>query len=276
MTASVEQCVAATRGCGSPSGWRQGGRCPACRAAHNADTNRRRNLGTLSDTERQIVLGALRQGQKLDEAAVLTGRTPSSLTRQAAVDSELRLALEGAPLPVQRVARQGDYLAALTRHEGDPASAVRELLVGESLLASWRKEPAFTAAEQAVRTLAGNSAKRPKVRITKEMAEQAANVLYEGGTITEAARRIGSSQQALRRVAHLHPPLAAALPPVQPNLAKGGKKRAAVNEARLRELWADDALTQDEIARALGVRYTTVYRWAKDLGLPRRARRGRR
>lgn len=276
MTVSAEQCAAVGRGCGSASGWRQGGRCPACRTAHNADTSRRRNQGALSDTERQIVLGTLRQGQALDEAAGLIGRTPASLARQAAVDSELRLALADAPLPVQRVARQGDYLAALTRHAGRPTSAAGELLIGEALLTSWRKDPAFVAAEQAVRVLAGNPVRRGHVRITKDMAELAAEVLRNGGTMAEAARRIGTSAQALRRVEQLHSALAAVLPPVQPNPAKGGTKRTAAKEARLRELWADDALTQDEIARTLGVRYTTVYRWAKELGLPRRARRGRR
>jgi transposase len=218
----------------------------------------------------------LRLGQTLEEAASLVGRSPASLSRQAVVDSELRLTLAGAPLPVQRVARQGDYLAALTRHEGNPLRAARELLIGHALLVSWRKEPAFVAAEDAVRMLAGSPVKRGRVRITKEMAEQAAQVLREGGSISKAARRIGATAQGLRTAAHLHPALAAALPPVQPRQGRPKKKRSAETETRLRELWADDALTQDEIARALDVSYPTVYRWAKELGLPQRARRGRR
>ena len=44
-------CAAEGRGCGTPTGWRNGGRCPACRAAHNKETRDRRRARNAPDPE---------------------------------------------------------------------------------------------------------------------------------------------------------------------------------------------------------------------------------
>lgn len=268
---SPQECAATGRGCGTPSGWRNGGRCPRCRAAHNDDTNRYRGAGTLTDAERGIVLRALRDGDTAEGAAALIGRTAAGLASRARSDSELRLALDGAPARTQRVARMGDYLAALTRHHGIVQRAAKELGV-TSRLVGWRSDPAFAAAEAAVRELARTADAIPRQRITVEMLDRAAEALERGASMREAARLIAVSATSLRNGADRSPRLAAALPPLttRKGSPRGRRKGGSDADTRLREMWGDPSLTIRDIGRQLHVTPETVRRWAAKLELPLR------
>lgn len=268
---SPQECVATGRGCGTSSGWRNGGRCPRCRAAHNADTNRYRGAGNLTEDERGIVLRALRNGDTPETAADLVGRTAAGLASRARSDSELRLALDGAPARTQRVARMGDYLAALTRHHGIVQRAAEELGV-TSRLAGWRADPAFAAAELAVRELSRSADAIPRQRITVGMLDRAAEALEQGASMREASRIATISVTSLRNNAGRSPRLAAALPPPRAHKGppRGRRKGGSDADARLRQMWGDPTLTIKNIGSQLHVTPDTVRKWAKKLGLPSR------
>jgi hypothetical protein len=70
-------------------------------------------------------LAALRAGARPEAAAEVAGVTSHSLTTCAAWDGELRAALDGYDLHVQRAARLADYLAALARTGGAIDLAVK-------------------------------------------------------------------------------------------------------------------------------------------------------
>lgn len=252
--------------CGTTTGWRKGGRCPDCRAAHNADTNRRRGIGKPSDTDRRIILARLRQGDTPEQAAAAVGRTPLSINRAASTDSELRLALNGAPLEAQRAARMGDYLAALTRHNGAQNKAAAETNTS-SMMAGWRRNPDFAAAEQAVIRLSQYAKIPGRNRVSYDMLDRAADVLAAGGTLTEAARAIGVTPQTLRNGGTRLPRLAALLPPER---RSPRRKRTPQHDELLRQLWDDPSVTVADICERLDVHPMTVRAWATDLGLPNR------
>ena len=261
-------CVARASSCGTASGWRQGGRCRRCRTTHNQEANHSRGIGAFGDGERRIVLTLLRDGTTPEEAAKSIDRTSRFLTARARTDSELLLAMEGAPVQAQRVARMGDYLAALSR-TGSVTAAAKELGIAGSP-AYWRTDPDFAAAKEAVLRMTGNSRapRAPRFRATAEELDQVAELLKKGASMQQAATEMGLSYTILRSRAKTHPRLHAALPPKAPARING-RRRAAAQE-RLPALWSDPVLTVPSICARLGVSRPTLMKWAEDLGLPPR------
>ncbi|SFD14669.1 Clp protease N-terminal domain-containing protein [Streptomyces aidingensis] len=209
----IKHCAEAGRFCGTPSGWRRGGRCPRCRTAHNAETGRYRGM-TLE--QRRTVLDALRAGSRPEAAADGVGLPVARLGAQASRDGELRAALDGYPEEVQQAARVGDYLAALTRTAGDAGLAAYVCGLSDSELEDLRGRPGVAQAEAAVVAL-----------------------------LTGAARETSPSWKILL---------------------------TADRVAQLRELWADRSITVLEIGKTLGASDNTVWQWARQLGLPPRAK----
>lgn len=272
---TTSPCKAVGRGCGTPSGWTRGGRCAACRTAHNAETNRYRGL-----TARQLALAlaALRAGASAAEAAAQADCTERSLQQAARANGELRMALDGQPEHVQTVARQGDFLMALTR-TGSFTKALQAVGIDEATVDGWRANALYANAEDAVLLLAQSahrSMQRYRERLTDEELSSAADLLEAGCSVKEAAAAIEVSGPALRNAAKRHRRLAKALPALrQVSVPGGGKgKMTPESEQRLRELWADRSFTVAQIAGRIGVHPKTLHSWRKALALP--LRRGQR
>lgn len=259
-------CVAPSKNCGTGYGWSLGGRCPACRTAHNRDANRYR---TITPEERDEVLLQLRTGATAAEAAAAVGRKAASLSKLAVSDSELRAALDGLPVAQQIAARQGDWLAALVRAGGNKAQAVRETGISRGTTVGWRQDSLFAAAEAAVIEWVEQVHGRAARRVSDAMLDTAAELLEQGATITAAAGQIDVNSATLRRRADKHPRLKAALPPLQ-NMPTRYKERRRRQQEHLRELWSDLTLTRAEIASRVGVSVKTMYAWREEMGLPNR------
>lgn len=269
----AEGCLAPAKHCGTSYGWRKGGRCVRCRIAHNAEAGRYRGL---TAQQRQHFLSLLRTGHSSDEAATAVGVTRRSLTAASGTDGELRAALDGHSPEVQRAARLGDYLAALTRTGGDVPLSATVSGIPESSLEYYRKDqPHFAAAEEAVLNMIETS--RPAhSRVTDAQLDDIAEKIASGVSLTDAARANGVNRSNLRRYAKNHPRLAAVLPPLRPQPDRRDTKKNPERLEKLRELWADKNLTAEQIAPMLGVSKATVQNWAADMDLPRRGRRRRR
>lgn len=266
-------CEAPRKTCGSASGWRVGGRCPRCRAAHNRDTSARRGLGA---DQRVAVLGFLRAGRSVDEAAEAVGVKPQLLSHAARVDGELRAALDGMPEVVQVAARRGDWLAALTRTGGAQAAAAKSIGLSLSTVKVWRQDPAFDAVMVALldwlTTATGKDPRLVKVRVADAQLDAAAAYIEEGATITRAAELVGTSQSTLCLRAQQHERLQAAVEMAKKRPRRGrGRKSGLTAEVagRLRELWATGA-TNAEIAAELNVSKATLGKWRAALQLPRK------
>jgi transposase-like protein len=262
-------CAAPVKNCGTVYGWRLGGRCPACRTAHNRDANRHR---TITAEDRDEVLLRLRTGETAAEAAAAVGRKAASLSKLAVSDRELRAALDGLPVAQQIAARQGDWLAALVRAGGNRAQALRDTGISRPVTRSWRKDPLFAVAEDAVVGWVQQVRGRAVHRVSAGMLDTAAQMLESGATMSEAARRIGVRPATLRNRADDHPRLKAALPPLRymPPRSDARVARRRRQEEELRALWADESLTTGEIARRVGISVHTMYRWREEMGLPYR------
>ena len=217
-------CKAAGSDCGKPAGWRRGGRCPRCRAAHQAETERDRGL---IPPQRDRVLAELRSGGDAESAAEAICGTVADLSAAALHDSELRAALEGRPVEQQLLARKGDYLAALTRTGGDPGLAALALGVQEEKATEWLADSAYADAERAVRMWIEGTTSGSRHQVADEMLDQAADLLNDGMTITAAARAVGVSAATLRNRADGHPRLAAALPPKKSYRPQSGQLPSA-------------------------------------------------
>ncbi|MGW3563516.1 hypothetical protein ACWDSL_06380 [Streptomyces sp. NPDC000941] len=268
---STEGCSAPATSCGTPAGWRAGGRCVRCRIAHNAETGRYRGL---TAEQRQHFLSLLRAGHGIDQAATAAGVTRQRLAAASKGDGELRAALDGRSVEVQRAARLGDYLAALTRTGGDVALAAAVCGFPEKGLHFYRREqPHFAAAEEAVLNMIEASAPAHG-RVTDAQLDDVAEKIANGMSMRQAALANGVTPSNLRLYARNHQRLAAALPPLRPQMGPKEKKRTPERLERLRELWPDQNLTVAQIAAALGVSVASVQNWAAKMGLPRR--RGRR
>lgn len=263
-----QDCPEAGKHCGTPQGWRLGGRCLHCRTAHNADTRKDRGL---SQEQRSDFLTFLSQGETIEQAAARSGVTTTRLTQIARRDGELRAALDGRPPSAQKAARMGDYLAALTRCEGDMALAHLESGVGERDVTLYRnQEPSFRDAEKAVRKwLATTHTGRTWWTISTERLIAAARLLEKGASISNAEKTVGVSQGQLRRSAHRCPRLAAALPPL---VTRTRSSRTPERLAILKEMWPDLNFSVGDIAAHTGLATDTVVRWAADVGLPERNR----
>ncbi len=129
-------CAAPTSSCGTPAGWRAGGRCLRCRDAHAHDRAAERLL-TQEQTRRIIAL--LRQGEPLTMAVRL-----ADLPRHAAVNSLLRdpeLAKAHAR-QLTRPAADGDERRLSARRRPRRAVGRSWEAFGESkTLAEWAKDP---------------------------------------------------------------------------------------------------------------------------------------
>lgn len=268
MSEMTARCAAQRKLCGTPSGWRQGGRCPRCRAAHNVETNRYRGL---TSDQRAEALALLRAGRTVDEAAAAIGTTTRSLSGAAARDGELRAALDGEPLEQQHAARRGDFLAALVRAGGNQKAAARLLDLPADTAQYWSEEPEFGAVVAAVQTWLSSAGTRSRHRVTDAMLDKAASLLEGGSTIGTAAAAIGVSAQSLhfRRAGHAR--LDAALTNRAPSRRGARSGLTPQKQARLVELWADPAVLIDSIAAELGVAATTVHEWRQRAGLPPRS-----
>ena len=140
---TTKECAAPRTSCGTPSGWRAGGRCPRCCAAHNRDDTKRRGL---TADQRNAALRDLRSGGNTASAAEAAGVSPRSLSQSARTDSELRAALDGAPEAIQVIAPRGDWLAALVRLGGDQKAAALAVGINPSQPNNWRlADPDFDA-----------------------------------------------------------------------------------------------------------------------------------
>jgi hypothetical protein len=279
MDPSSPKCDSPGTSCGTPSGWRQGGRCFRCRTAHNADLRARRGL---TAEQRNHFLRVLRAGRAPDEAAASAGVTRGSLAQAAIADGELRAALDGQPVRVQRTARLGDYLAALTRTGGDVSLACRMSAVGTTdALDSYREDPLFEAAERALLDWIDQASGRTWTPLPDSLLDRAA-ALFEAEPkpgITSVARAIGATADALRSSASRHERLRAALPPKRRTSGnRVGVHLTDEQEQLLREMWPDRNVSLKEIAQRLGIQEGRVLYRAKMLGLPTRqtASKGRK
>ncbi|MGW5353382.1 hypothetical protein ACWERV_23085 [Streptomyces sp. NPDC004031] len=277
-TASVK-CAEGGDYCGTPTGWRRGGRCRRCRTAHNADL---RNSRGLTGQQREHVLRLLRTGRDVDQAAVSAGVTPSLLAGVSSTDGELRAALDGYPEAVQRAARFGDYLAALIRTGGDvPLALQASKITSLSGLVSYRhNDPLFNAAEQAVLQWIDQASQGTTRQVPDELLDHAARLLEDDPTTSLAAvaRAIGvANSSSLRYAARRHDRLRAALPPklrasTKPSVFTPEKDKL------LRELWPDKSRSREDIASVLGVSLASLSARVRALELPPRLtfRTGRR
>lgn len=265
-------CKAPRTSCGTPSGWRAGGRCVRCRLAHNADINRYRSL---NPEQRARFLDLLNAGLSVDDAAAHAGVTVPSLTATAAHDGELRAALNGQPVGVQRAARKGDLLSALTRTGGVMRDALLLVGIDADTAKAWRDEdPDYASAEDAVvRWLASARAPKRKRRppLTNEELDKAADLLEQGESVEASGRAVGVSGTGLRKAAARHPRLAAAMPPPNTGQRRGGVSGLTPKvEAEIRQMWADPGMSTSGMARRIGTTRPTLRKWAESLGLPDR------
>lgn len=266
------ECAAPATSCGTPSGWRRGGRCYRCREAHNAETNKYRGL---NPRQRDGLLAALREGASPDAAAQGVGVPVQSLPAAARFDAELWAALDGQPLEVQHAARAFAFLSALVRTGGDFSRACT--LTGVSLdeVRDWQKNHQVYAGmeSQTLAWLDQHTRRRITftARASDEALDKAAEVLEAGGSISAAARAAGITAQGLRKASSRHPRLLAAIPErTTPRRAGARSKLTAEVERDLREMWAIPSLSMGSIALRLGVSSDTLRRWLRDLELPAR------
>ncbi|MFE9137970.1 hypothetical protein [Streptomyces sp. NPDC007355] len=230
--------------------------------------NAGRGIGKFADGERRRVLAELRSGKTPAETAEAVGRSLQFLTARARTDGELRLALEGAPVAAQRLARKGDYLAALAR-TGSIAAASREIgAVGHP--PHWRSDPDFRAAEEAVLRMAGtHGVERPcRPPATAKQLDMVAQELEAGESMHQACVTAGVQPKGLRRRADLPQRLRDALPPPRRQPVISGRRKAELMR-RLPELWGDPSLSVSRIAELLEISSPTVVKYAGKLGLPR-------
>lgn len=229
-----EKCTAPRTSCGTPSGWRAGGRCPHCRTAHNRDAGKRRGL---REEQRNLVLRDLRSGGTAESAAEAAGISPRSLAQSARVDSELRAALDGAPEAIQVIAPRGDWLAALVRLGGDQKAAALAVGINPNQPNNWRQaDPDFNAAVVALLAWIEKAGARPirsrrvdgrKWGVTVAELDEAAAHLERGASMATAARLTGLSRQTLADRAEDSPRLAAALEVRRRQVVTEGKLTAA-------------------------------------------------
>lgn len=152
----MRTCKATVRSCGTPTGWRQGGRCDNCREAHNEDVNRRRRARRALPPETVLAYAELLEsGEDPAAAARKLGINPTQAKAlpkdHPRVAEALTMTSRPDGLPLSQEARQADYLKALIDCNG----VVQDALVATNVqmvptLLRWRKDQAFKSAEQAL------------------------------------------------------------------------------------------------------------------------------
>ena len=266
MVTGYERCAARSKGCGTSDGWSAGGRCGRCRRARVREEIRSRGR---SARERDAVVDRLGNGSTPGEAARAVGRTERYLVGESVHDLELRAALDGQPAAVRAAARKAGYLAALLACGGAKVRAQREVPgrpLEQPILAEWRCDPAFLAAENAIVAWVSSAAQSPRARISAAELECAADVIEAGGSLNAASKRIGVSFSSLAAAAHRSSRLRAAMEAAGP-LRRGVTSKLTPSAAdRLRELWPTPRRVHD-IGAELGVSHYTVYKWARQIGL---------
>lgn len=266
MTAAP--CAAPKVTCGTPSGWRAGGRCVRCRLAHNHDTTSRRGL---ANQERYTFLTMLRSGKTVEEAAEDAGVTTNTLVQAARRDGELRAALDGMPVEVQTAARRAEWLAALVRCGGNQRLAEVQAGLSRNTVHNWRQsDPEFDAVVVAILTWLGAAtgrprisrvgrSRKPQVRLSQKDLERLRELWADGVTGDEIAAELGVNRGTVNRWRK-----ELGLPERQQN------NLMARSADRFREMWMEGA-TYTEIRTALGISDPTISSWRKQLGLPGRA-----
>jgi transposase-like protein len=201
-----------------------------CRRAHNRDSRRQRGL---SPEERQDVLAALRAGLSHEEAAGTVGRNARALQVMSVRDGELRAAMDGEPLVLQRLSRRGDFIGAMIRYGGNQSEAAREIGESESVTHQWvATDPQFAAVVNAVvEWVTSTELPSPRGKVTEAALDQAIGLLGKNLTVTEVSRRVGLSVQTLDRWGKRHAPLGEAL------AKRRGRYAEPVDGARAAE-WA--------------------------------------
>lgn len=258
MTAT--SCSAPKTSCGTPSGWRAGGRCARCRLAHNHDTARRRGL---SDEQRHVFLATLRSGKSVEEAAGEAGVTTSALAQAARRDGELRAALDGMPVDVQVAAQRAEFLASLVRCGGHQGLAAAQAGIPVHSVKNWRvADPEFDAVVVAILTWLGAARKGPRksiVRLKPADVERLRQMWADGATTDEVAAELGVNRTTVHRWRQK-----LELP------ARREYDRMGKLAPEFRRLWTKGA-TYSEIRAELGITDPTISQWRKELGLPGRA-----
>lgn len=259
---TVASCKVPAATCGTPAGWRAGGRCVRCRLAHNNDTTSRRGL---PDTDRDAFLSMLRSGKTVEEAAEDAGVTVRTLVQAARRDGELRAALDGMPVGVQIAAKRAELLAALVRCGGNQWLAETQAGLSHGTLHNWRRDdPEFDAAVASLLVWLRAAAGRPRksrVRMSTQGLERLRQMWDDGVPLDEIAAELG-----VHRVTVNWWRKELGLPERRHN------ERMFRSADRFRELWTGGA-TYAEIRAALKISNPTISRWRKELELPSRAPR---
>lgn len=244
---SDKDCAAKHRGCGTRDGWRRGGRCVRCRRAHNRDSRRHRGL---SPEERQDLLAALRAGLSPEDAARTVGRSTRALQVMSVRDGELRAAMDGEPLVLQRLARRGDFIGAMIRYGGNRSEAAREIGEHESVTHQWvATDPQFAAVVNAVvEWVTSTGLPSPRGKVTDAVLDRAVDLLGENLTLTEVGKQVGLSVQTLDRWGERYAPLGEAL----------AKRRARYVEP------VDEARAAEWVVRPVADRVAEVVRRIND------------
>jgi hypothetical protein len=264
-------CAAADRGCGTATGWRNKGRCPACRAAHNEDTARRRRRAGAPPAEavdRYIAL--LQAGTDPTEAARTVDIHPRKAASLAQDDPRVAAALDS--LPESKLARQAAYLTALLARRGVPSLAQVDASVTYATVTRWREDPVFDAAQGAIRKLFTGRAivQRAHRPVSEAQYEAYLNCLQEGATHAEAARRSGCGKSSVGYRAAQDPEFAARLHAIRRPVPRRRKPRAEVDGDALRAVWADTSRTIASIAAEFRMTSGQVSIRAREMGLPPR------
>ncbi|MBM9510056.1 hypothetical protein [Actinacidiphila acididurans] len=272
-------CRGATK-CGKPTAWRAGCRGPACRRAHNEETNRYRGL---RGEQLATVKRALQAGQTPEEAASVAGVRMGQITQRAQRDPELAqlLALRGRyTLPLRARAQQASYLAALLIEGGNPDAAAIAAAVPAQRLATWRQDPLFASAAAAVAALATGAGPAQPALATEEK-ESFLRALRSTGDPAKAAASLGVPLEVYEAVRRSDPAWAArwyaTLYPrgKAPRWRGGYQSRTRddlpeIDTGLLTQLWADPDLTVRDIAACLDTDTVQVWRAAESILLPRK------